>query len=122
MLIVAALLMFATGLAHSYLGERFLLIRLFRHGNLPKWFGGTQFTIGTPRFVWHLLTVVWWGIAFIALRASEQALDSRSVLDVFSAAALVSALLPLILTRGKHLSWIVFLVIAVLLRLAAAAA
>lgn len=119
MLVAAALLMFATGLAHSYLGERYLLMRLFRRDDLPRLFGGTRFTTGTLRFVWHLLTVVWWGIAVLTLRASGQALDSRNVLGVFSTVALASAVLPFVLTRGKHLSWIVFLVIGVLLRLAA---
>ena len=34
-LLLAALLIFLTGLAHSYLGERYLLMRLFRRKQLP---------------------------------------------------------------------------------------
>ncbi len=44
-LYIAALLLFLVGVAHSYLGERYILIRLFRREDLPKLFGGTQFTI-----------------------------------------------------------------------------
>ncbi|WP_090434338.1 hypothetical protein [Duganella sp. CF458] len=115
MLTIAALLLFLTGLAHSYLGERYILIRLFKRDNLPKLFGGTDFTTGTLRFVWHLLTLVWWGISAIVLLASGQNLDTASVLRVFSIVALVSGLLPLYFTGGRHLSWIIFFTVGALL-------
>lgn len=118
MLSAAALLLVLTGIAHSYLGERYILIRLFKRDNLPKLFGGTDFTTGTLRFVWHLLTVVWWGIAILVWQASGQPLHTRGVLQVFSMVALVSGLFPLVLTRGRHLSWIVFFAVAALLWLA----
>lgn len=35
-LYIAAVLIFVLGLAHSVLGERFILARLFRRDNLPK--------------------------------------------------------------------------------------
>lgn len=119
LLFVAAALLFLTGLAHSCLGERYILMRLFRRDNLPQLFGGTAFTTGTLRFVWHLLTVVWWGIAILLLQATEEPLQTRFVLQVFSAVALVSGLFPLVFTRGRHLSWIVFFAVAMLLWCAA---
>jgi hypothetical protein len=119
MLIAAALLLFLTGVAHSYLGERYILIRLFRRGNLPELMGGTEFTAGTLRFVWHLLTVVWWGVAAVLVQASGQPLESRLVLQVFGAVACISGLFPLAFTRGRHLSWVVFFVVGALLLLAA---
>jgi hypothetical protein len=119
MLIVVALLLFLTGVAHSYLGERYILIRLFRRGNLPELMGGAEFTAGTLRFVWHLLTVVWWGVAVIVVQASGQPLDSRLVFNVFGAVALISGLFPLYFTRGKHLSWVVFFAVGAMLLLAA---
>ncbi|HEY0589425.1 MAG TPA: hypothetical protein VGD52_25075 [Pseudoduganella sp.] len=115
MLTIAALLLVLTGIAHSYLGERYILIRLFKRDNLPKLFGGTDFTTGTLRFVWHLLTLVWWGIAAIVLLASGEQLQPIIILRVFSIVALVSGLFPLYFTRGRHLSWIVFFAVAVLL-------
>ncbi|MFZ5547826.1 MAG: hypothetical protein ACOZJX_03955 [Pseudomonadota bacterium] len=121
LLYAAAALMALTGLAHSVLGERYILTRLFRRDNLPELFGGTAFTTGTLRFVWHLLSVVWWGIAALVVLAAQQALDARTVLQVFSAVAAISASLPLYFTGGRHLSWVVFLVIAALLWAAAPA-
>ncbi|RUL70475.1 hypothetical protein [Dyella choica] len=122
MLVTAAFLLLLTGIAHSYLGERYILIRLFKRDNLPKLFGGTEFTTGTLRFAWHLLTVVWWGIAALILQASVQSLHTKAVLQVFSAVALISGLFPLFFTRGRHLSWVVFFAIAFLLWLASRAA
>lgn len=49
-LYLAAFLAAALGLAHSLLGERYILIRLFRRENLPKLFGSTAFTQRTLRF------------------------------------------------------------------------
>jgi len=57
-LAAAALLIPALGAAHSVLGERYILIRLFRRSDLPKLFGSDTFTRRTLRFAWHLTTVV----------------------------------------------------------------
>lgn len=48
-LYLAASLLVATAAAHSYLGERYILVRLFRRDNLPRLFGGTEFTVRTLR-------------------------------------------------------------------------
>lgn len=40
--LVAAVLAAGLGLAHSILGEKYILIRLFRRTDLPKLFGGTE--------------------------------------------------------------------------------
>jgi hypothetical protein len=116
MLYVAAMLMLITGLAHSYLGERFVLMRLQRD-SLPKLFGSTEFTAGTLRFVWHLLTVAWWGLAWLVLISAGGSYSSSQALQVVAAVAFVSAVLPLYFTRGKHLSWVVFLLVGALLLL-----
>ena len=114
MLLIAAALMFATGLAHSYLGERFILIRLFRRGELPKLFGGTEFTRGTLRFAWHITTLAWWGFAALLVIASQRQPTSQDIQMIVAATAAASALLPIIFTRGRHLSWIVFAAVAAL--------
>ncbi|MES3025833.1 MAG: hypothetical protein V4857_30000 [Pseudomonadota bacterium] len=119
MLYLAAALMFATGLAHSYLGERYILIRLFKRDKLPVVLGSTAFTTGTLRFAWHLTTVAWWGLACLILLAAQNALGPAQVLRVIGVIALVSGLFPLYFTRGKHLSWIAFFVLGALLLLAA---
>ena len=63
LLVVAAVLISLLGVAHSYLGERYILVRLIRRGELPKLFGGQAFTRQTLRFAWHLTTVAWLGLA-----------------------------------------------------------
>ena len=57
-----AVLASAIGLTHSVLGDRYVLIRLFRRP-LPKLFGGEWFTRRTLGFAWHLTTLAWWGAA-----------------------------------------------------------
>jgi hypothetical protein len=54
MLLAAATLTCLLALAHSYLGERYILTRLFRRDDLPRLLGGTGFTKRTLRFAWHL--------------------------------------------------------------------
>lgn len=115
MLLAAAILIFVTGCAHTYLGERYLLIRLFKRGNLPPLLGGTAFTQGTLRFAWHITTVAWWAFAWILVDVHLGRLSAARLLDTLAIAALVSALLPILYTRGRHLSWIVFLLVAALL-------
>ena len=114
MLLLAAALIFLTGAAHSYLGERYILIRLFRRDDLPQLFGGTSFTIGTLRFAWHLTTVAWWGFAYLAYVASQGPVSTEQMIATLGTVALVSAALPLYFTRGRHLSWIVFLLVGLL--------
>ncbi len=120
MLYIAIALIVATGIAHSYLGERYLLIRLFRRDNLPKILGSAAFTIGTLRFVWHLLTVTWFGFAYLLFVALHAPVSTGDVLRTFGVVSLMSATFPLFFARGKHLSWIVFLTIGGLLLFAAA--
>ena len=57
--LIAAALAVLLGVAHSYLGERYILTRLFRRGDLPRLFGGVEFTQQTLRFAWHLTSVAW---------------------------------------------------------------
>lgn len=115
MLYLAAAMLFTTGLLHSCLGERYILTRLFKRDSLPKLFGGTAFTSGTLRFVWHLTTVAWWGLGSIVLLSAHGALTNAQVLRVIGVVAVVSGVFPLVFTWGKHLSWLVFFVVGGLL-------
>lgn len=114
MLTIAAGLIFALGAAHSYLGERYLLSRLLRRDNLPKLLGGTDFTKQTLRFAWHVTTVAWWGFAILLLQAEYGEWSATAAVSVIGWTAIASALLPLVITRGRHLSWIVMLAIGAL--------
>lgn len=116
LLALAAALIVVLGLAHSCLGERYILMRLFRRDELlPTLFGGTAFTKGTIRFVWHLITVAWFGIAAVVVQASDPSFGPSGVLQTIGALAFISGWFPLFFTRGRHLSWLVFFLIAALL-------
>ena len=110
--LVAAALCAGVGVAHSYLGERYILIRLFRRADLPHLFGSDVFTKRTLRFAWHLTTLAWWGLGALVLllagRAPVETLGT-AVAATFAATALVT----LLGSRGRHLAWPVFTAIAV---------
>jgi hypothetical protein len=110
---IAAGLSFLIGLSHSILGERYILVRLFRRDDLPKLLGSDFFTKRTLRFAWHLTTIAWWGFAIILIALSNELTDLKtSILYIISAVFFVSGLMSAGFTRLKHLSWIVFFLIA----------
>jgi hypothetical protein len=77
--LVAAFLAFSVGVAHSVLGERYILIRLFRRSDLPQLLGSTEFTTRTLRFAWHLTTIAWWGAAALFFALAQSPLTSSRV-------------------------------------------
>lgn len=103
----ALVLAILLALAHSYLGERYILIRLFRREDLPRLFGGTEFTTRTLRFAWHLTSVAWIGLAAAVV-------FPQRVAEIAAAVFAISGLTALAGSRGRHLAWIAFLVIATL--------
>jgi hypothetical protein len=113
-LITGAILAFVIAAAHSYLGERFILTRLLRRMELPHLFGSDHFTRQTLRFAWHLTSVAWLGLAAVLISFSyDDPIRSRSVaLQAISLTFLIQGLITLLATRGRHLTWIVFLAIA----------
>ena len=114
LLYIAAFLAVAIGIAHSYLGEQYILTRLFRRDDLPKLFGSAEFTIRTLRFAWHLTTVAWWGFAAILILLANHSVNSRTIGLVIGCTFLVHFAIALLGSRGKHLSWLVFLAIGIL--------
>lgn len=122
-LVLAAGLCGAIGFTHSYLGERYILIRLFRRDNLPKLFGGDEFTKRTLRFAWHLTSVAWWGLGaiLVVVAAGERPGLARNAVAVVAATFFVHAVVTFAASRGRHYAWIVFLAIAALCGWAAVA-
>ena len=111
LLYVAATLVVALGVAHSWLGERYILTRLFRRGDLPKLLGSADFTAQTLRFAWHITTVAWLGFAALLLHAGRGDLTVPGTLRILGATAVASGFLPLLFTRGRHLSWLVLFIV-----------
>ena len=113
MLYIGSFLALFIGLVHSYLGEKYILIRLFQNNNLPELLGGDWFTKRILRFAWHLTTVAWAGFSAIlfVLANPSQTLD-EDVLYITGSVFFLSGLMSAGFTNGKHLSWIIFWSIA----------
>jgi len=118
MLLLAAILILAIALAHSYLGERYILIRLFRRP-LPELFGSDDFTKRTIRFAWHITSIAWLGFAYLLLQAHSGQLSRTQMLFAISITFGITALISVAGGRGRHWSWPVFAAIAVLCYFAA---
>jgi hypothetical protein len=108
---IAAFLAFAVGFVHSVLGERYILVRLFRRSDLPRLFGSTAFTIRTLRFAWHITTVAWWGFAAILVLLAQLSVSFHSLSLVLAVTFLLTGAITLVVSRGQHLAWLVFLFI-----------
>lgn len=108
---IGSILLLIIGVAHSYLGECYILIRLFRREDLPTLFGSDEFTKNTLRFAWHLTTVAWWGFAAILFHLAQSGESVSLVGNIIGVTFLIHFVIALQGSKGKHLSWIVFLVI-----------
>lgn len=114
-LLSAAALLVLIGAAHSFLGERYILVRLFRRGGLPRLFGGEWFTRQTLRFAWHITTVAWLGFAaLLVLIAAPEPPAVDALLAAIGVTFLATGAIALFASRGRHLSWVVFFAIAAL--------
>ena len=111
LLYFSALLAFGIGVVHSVLGEKYILTRLLRRDNIPELFGSADFTKRTLRFAWHVTTLAWWGFALILVLMAHPPLVMSTVGMVIGCTFLAHFLLALVGSRGRHLSWIIFLVI-----------
>lgn len=113
MLYLASTLLVLIGVIHSYLGEKYILIRLFKRDDLPKLLGSDWFTKRVMRFAWHLTTVAWWGFsAILIVIALPSSNVEKTVLLITAIVFAVSGLFSMIFTHGKHLSWIFFFLIS----------
>jgi len=114
MLIIGTFLLLIIGFVHSYLGEKYILIRLFRRDDLPKLLGSDWFTKRVLRFAWHLTTIAWWGFAAILYVLSNPSVNVQSeILTIIAFVFSLSGIVSLLFSRGKHLSWLFFFIIAI---------
>lgn len=88
---------------HSVLGERLLLRPLFAAGLGPTPIGPTL-ARRTLRFAWHLTSVAWLALAWLAPRLRPRELAAVGV------ALLASGAIALVAARGRHFAWALFVV------------
>ena len=67
--------------------------------------GGTEFTKNTLRFAWHLNSVMALGFALLLVQIAGNA-TAQALAAMIGGALFASGMLPLIYTRGRHLSWL----------------
>ncbi len=111
LLFIAAFLAVAIGIAHSVLGELYLLIPLFRHDHFPKFLGSTEFATRTLRFAWHITTIAWLGFAAILVQLALGSISASGVALVVGITFVSTGIVTFAVSRAKHLAWPVFLVI-----------
>jgi hypothetical protein len=109
----AAALLAVVGIAHSWLGERYILRRLFRRADIPKLFGNSEFTTRTLRFAWHVTSVAWWGYSAILVLLANPPAGSSAVGLVIGCTFLAHFAIVLAGSRGKHLAWVAFLILGI---------
>lgn len=114
LLLLAALLTVAIGVAHSILGERYILRPLLQRSELPKLLGSSEFTARTLRFAWHITTIAWWGFAALFWFMAQGHLPYKLPAAVLAFVFLASALLTAVASRLRHLAWPVFLAIGLI--------
>lgn len=109
-LMSAAALLFLIGVAHSYLGERWLIGPLLapddRRGLLEK----SEFARQVLRFAWHLTTLAVWGYAalLVALVVRAGVDPTATVSMIVSGVCVLSAVYIFVSAGGRHLAWPVF--------------
>jgi len=113
-LVIASVLTFGVGAAHSWLGERKLIGPLVAPETRAGILAQSGWARRVVRFAWHITTIAWWGIAALLVALALSPIDSqgRYALLAIAAIFLASGVLTLGTSRGRHLAWPVFLAIA----------
>lgn len=120
MITIAAACLILVGLMHSYLGGRNLISPLLAREDFPILLGSRRNGRLTLFFGWHALTLFWWAQAVVLLVIANQ--PSKVVVATLlttATACAIMAVVAILVSGGRHLSWIFFVPIAVTLFTAA---
>jgi hypothetical protein len=111
-LMAAGIVSATIGIIHSVLGEYFILTRL---GWLPPVMGSELFTSRILRFAWHITTLLLFGMGLVLVLQACGRGNADLTVRIFSVTFLLCAILSGGISRGKHFSWVLFLVASILL-------
>jgi hypothetical protein len=112
-LAIAGVLAALLAVTHSWLGEKWIIQPVLTIENMPPLFGSRRGMKKILRFAWHLTSVFFIGMGALLWHYSRVAPD-RMVLAAIAVTYLVSAIMTLVVSHGRHYAWIVFLTIGVL--------
>ncbi len=112
--LIAAILAILMAITHSLMGEKYFLVQLFQRDYPPELMGA-RFVNRTTRIAWHLTAISWCaaGVMLLILSFHPQMACARIFAHIVAVWFLLSALLSGIGSHGRHLSWIVFVLIAI---------
>jgi len=112
MLILAAITLIIIAFVHSTLGEMKVIQPLYADSSL------TPYVKRLIRVSWHLITVFWMAIAlYLVTMDLYPGAERKSFLIIMSSVFSCITLLALFASKGRHLSYIGFGLIALLLGL-----
>lgn len=111
----AAGLGFLLGLFHSIMGERALIQPLTKLDGFRIAGKDQEYTRLVIRAAWHLTTLLCWAISMVLLTAAFGIFSEQLTAIVFGGLFLICGLASLGLTKGRHPSWALFLIIGVIL-------
>ena len=109
----AAALTILIAAAHSWTGERRLIGPLLDPGTRQGLLAKSGFARKTLRFAWHLTSLAWLGCAAIlwTLAAKPVSGPGGPNLLILAATFGLTGVVTLVISRGRHLAWPVFLAI-----------
>ena len=104
------------GALHSILGERLIFSKLAAAG-LPETLGSPAFVLRVLRLFWHLVSVAWWGFTTLLVLLASMPVtgENQRLIWAIALTFLASAVVSFIVSRGKHFSWGLLLIIGVLI-------
>ena len=102
-------------LGHSIAGERLLVIPLLRLTNVPALLGSDDIARQTLRLTWHIVSIMALAFAALFFFLSTIELDSGGQIAAYSIGAIfiVATIWLVLISRGRHPAWLLFLTIAV---------
>jgi hypothetical protein len=112
-LAIAAVLAASLAVTHSWLGERWIIQPVLAIEDMPKLLGSRRGMKKILRFAWHLTSVFFMAMAAVLLHYSVVGKD-RPVLFIIAVTYLLSAVMTLAVSRGRHYAWVIFLIVGVL--------
>ena len=117
-LLIAGILCFPLGIAHSILGEYLIFKHKRIKGNIVPSKGGEELKERHLRILWatwHLASIFGWCIGAILIKiAVMQNLEIVDfILNSIIYTMFLSSVLVLVGTKGKHPGWIVLLLIGI---------
>jgi hypothetical protein len=118
-LLIAAVVLFLIGIMHTVLaewkGERTLVRRITHLRLLDSSDSQDLLARRIVRLAWHLTSITWCGIAaaLTYLSFAEQTGSLKIVVRILGSTFFLHSVLSLVIARGKHPSWYLFLIVSV---------